>query len=130
MTPTERFVQARDFLQQHRLDYDSAWRDYRRPELDAFNWAIDYFDHQAKDNATPALWVVEEDGSERKISYADLAARSNQVAEYLRNCGVRRRTGSSCGKSCWPGSSWAPCWCRPRCCSPAPTWLTASSADT
>ena len=90
MTPTQRFVQARDFLQQHRLDYDTAWRDYQRPELDAFNWAIDYFDHQARDNHTPALWVVEEDGSERKISYADLAARSNQVAEYLRNCGVRR----------------------------------------
>jgi acetyl-CoA synthetase len=90
MTPTQRFLQARDFLQQHRLDYDTAWRDYRRPELDAFNWAIDYFDHQARDNHTPALWVVEEDGSERKISYADMAARSNQVAEYLRNCGVRR----------------------------------------
>ena len=90
MTPTERFVQTRDFLQRHRLDYDTAWRDYRRPEFDVFNWAIDYFDHQAKDNGTPALWVVEEDGSERKISYADLAARSNQVAEYLRNCGVRR----------------------------------------
>ena len=90
MTPTQRFVQARDFLQQHRLDYDTAWRDYQRPELDAFNWAIDYFDHHAKDNHTPALWVVEEDGSERKISYADMAARSNQVAEYLRNCGVRR----------------------------------------
>ena len=89
MTPTQRFVQARDFLQQHRLDYDTAWRDYQRPELDAFNWAIDYFDHHAKDNHTPALWVVEEDGSERKISYADMAARSNQVAEYLRNCGVR-----------------------------------------
>lgn len=90
MTPTQRFVQARDFLQRHRLDYDTAWRDYQRPELDAFNWAIDYFDHHAKDNHTPALWVVEEDGSERKISYADMAARSNQVAEYLRNCGVRR----------------------------------------
>ena len=90
MTPTQRFLQARDFLQQHRLDYDTAWRHYQRPELDTFNWAIDYFDHQARDNHTPALWVVEEDGSERKISYADLAARSSQVAEYLRNLGVRR----------------------------------------
>lgn len=90
MTPTQRFMQARDFLQQHRLDYDTAWRDYRSPELDTFNWALDYFDHQARDNHTPALWVVEEDGSERKVSYADMAARSDQVAEYLRNCGVRR----------------------------------------
>jgi len=90
MTPQQRFVQARDFLQQHRLDYDTAVRDYRQPELDQFNWAIDYFDHQARDNQSPALWVVEEDGSERKISYADMASRSGQVAEYLRNRGVRR----------------------------------------
>ena len=90
MTPTQRFVQARDFLQQHRSDYETACRGYQRPQLDSFNWALDYFDHHAKDNLTPALWVVEEDGSERKISFADMAARSNQVAEYLRQCGVRR----------------------------------------
>ena len=90
MTPTQRFVQARDFLQQHRSDYETAYRGYQRPQLDSFNWALDYFDHQARDNHTPALWVVEEDGSEQKISFADMAARSNQVAEYLRLCGVRR----------------------------------------
>ena len=90
MTPTQRFVQARDFLQQHRSDYETACRGYQRPQLDSFNWALDYFDHHAKDNLTPALGVVEEDGSERKISFADMAARSNQVAEYLRLCGVRR----------------------------------------
>jgi acetyl-CoA synthetase len=90
MTPTQRFVQARDFLQRNRLDYDTAYRDFRRPELDRFNWALDFFDHQARDNHAPALWVVEEDGGERKISFADMAARSSQVAEYLRNLGVQR----------------------------------------
>ncbi|RZA33351.1 MAG: AMP-dependent synthetase [Lysobacteraceae bacterium] len=90
MTPTQRFLQARDFLLQHRLDYDTAYRDYRAPELDAFNWGLDYFDQMAKDNHTPALWVVEEDGSEQKISFADMASRSCQVAEYLRLCGVNR----------------------------------------
>ena len=90
MTPYQRFVQARDFLQQHRLDYDTAYRDYRPPQLDAFNWGIDFFDHEAKDNRLPALWVVEEDGREEKISFADMAARSNQVAQYLQQCGVER----------------------------------------
>jgi acetyl-CoA synthetase len=90
MTPTQRFIEARDFLQQHRLDYDTAYRDYRPPRLDAFNWALDYFDQMAKDNHAPALWVVEEDGSEQKISFADMASRSCQVAEYLRLCGVSR----------------------------------------
>ncbi|RYE95068.1 MAG: AMP-dependent synthetase, partial [Oxalobacteraceae bacterium] len=89
-SPGARFLAARDFLQQHRTDYDTAYRDYRAPELDAFNWALDYFDGHARDNATPALWVVEEDGSERKISYAEMAARSSQVANWLRDCGVGR----------------------------------------
>ncbi|MGX4641212.1 AMP-binding protein [Massilia sp. SYSU DXS3249] len=90
MTPYQRFVQARDFLQQHRLDYDTAYRDYKAPQLDAFNWGIDFFDQEAKDNHAPALWVVEEDGREQKISFADMAARSNQVAQYLQQCGVER----------------------------------------
>jgi acetyl-CoA synthetase len=90
MTPHERFVAARDFLQQHRLDYDTAYRDYRAPVLDEFNWALDYFDIHAAGNATPALWVVADDGSEQKITYAEMAARSNRVANHLRALGVRR----------------------------------------
>ena len=90
MTPYQRFVQTRDFLQQHRLDYDTAYRDYQAPKLDTFNWALDFFDQEAKDNHAPALWVVEEDGREQKISFADMSARSNQVAQYLQQCGVER----------------------------------------
>ncbi|BDT59810.1 AMP-binding protein [Massilia varians] len=90
MTPTQRFLQARDFLLQHRLDYDTAYREYRQPRFDAFNWGLDYFDQMARDNHATALWVVEEDGREQKISFADMASRSCQVAEYLRLCGVRR----------------------------------------
>jgi acetyl-CoA synthetase len=90
MTPTQRFLQARDFLQRHRSDYDTAWRDYQPPRLDSFNWALDFFDEQARNNQAPALWVVAEDGSEQKISFADMASRSHQVAQYLRECGVRR----------------------------------------
>ncbi|GAB3455059.1 AMP-binding protein [Massilia terrae] len=90
MTPYQRFQQARDFLQRHRTDYDTAWRDYQAPRLDTFNWALDFFDTEAKDNHNTALWVVEEDGSEQKISFADMSSRSHQVAEYLHDCGVRR----------------------------------------
>jgi len=90
MTPYQRFVQTRDFLQQHRTDYDTAYRDYQAPKLDTFNWALDFFDQEARDNHAPALWVVEEDGREQKISFADMSARSNQVAQYLQQCGVER----------------------------------------
>ncbi|OWW21544.1 AMP-binding protein [Noviherbaspirillum denitrificans] len=87
---SEAFFRARDFLQQYRDDYDTAYREYRKPELTEFNWALDVFDVQAKDNHAPALWVVEEDGSEQKISFAEMAARSNRVANYLRRLGVKR----------------------------------------
>ncbi|WP_296947619.1 AMP-binding protein [uncultured Massilia sp.] len=89
-SPHARFLAARDFLHRHRTDYAAACAGYRAPELDDFNWALDFFDVQARANATPALWVVEEDGSERKLSFEEMAARSNQVANWLRDCGVRR----------------------------------------
>src|SRR5579864_2813676 len=84
------FISARDFLLQHREDYAVAHRDFAWPKLDRFNWALDYFDAIARDNAQPALWLVDEDGSEVKLSFAALSERSNQVANALRALGVRR----------------------------------------
>lgn len=90
MTALSAFLQARDFLLTHRSDYDTAYRDFRWPELDEFNWALDYFDAMAKDNHSPALWVVNEDGAEQKLSFADLSERSNRAANFLRSLGVAR----------------------------------------
>jgi acetyl-CoA synthetase len=90
MTPTRAFLQARDFLFQHREDYQTAYREFRWPQLDAFNWALDYFDVHARGNQTPALWIVEESGGEVKLSYEELSARSNRVANFLRSLGVKR----------------------------------------
>ncbi|PIB61659.1 AMP-binding protein [Pseudomonas sp. 2822-17] len=87
---THPFLAARDFLLAHRTDYAIAARDFRWPQLDAFNWALDYFDVMAEGNSANALWIVEEDGSEQRYSFQQLAARSNQVANHLRAVGVRR----------------------------------------
>ncbi|MDH0099344.1 AMP-binding protein [Pseudomonas sp. GD04158] len=84
------FVAARDFLLAHRTDYATAVRDFRWPQLHQFNWALDYFDAMAEGNQAPALWIVEEDGSEQRYSFAELAERSNRVANHLRALGVRR----------------------------------------
>ena len=84
------FLQARDFLLAHRTDYERARRDFRWPVLDEFNWALDHFDVLAADNDAPALWIVEEDGREQKLSFRDMAARSNRAANFLREQGVRR----------------------------------------
>ncbi len=84
------FLAARDFLFQHREDYATAYRDFRWPRLTEFNWALDYFDALARGNDAPALWIVDENGSEDKVSFARMAERSNQVANWLRSLGVAR----------------------------------------
>lgn len=89
-TPTESFVAARDFLLQQRSDYRRAYEEFRWPRLATFNWALDYFDVIAAGNEAPALWILEEDGREEKVSFAELARCSNQVANWLREAGVRR----------------------------------------
>jgi acetyl-CoA synthetase len=90
MTSTDRFRRARDFLVQHREDYETAYREFRWPVLDRFNWALDWFDIVADGNERLALHLVEEDGREVKVTYAQLAERSNRVAAYLRRSGVER----------------------------------------
>lgn len=84
------FFDARAFLIEHRADYATAYRDFRWPLLTEFNWALDYFDEIARDNHQPALWMVSDRGAETRLSFAELAARSNQVANFLRRQGVRR----------------------------------------
>jgi acetyl-CoA synthetase len=87
------FRAARDYLQAHREDYDTAYRDFTWPRLTEFNWALDWFDVIARDPANAeryALWIVEEDGSENRWTYPEMARRSDQVANWLRGLGVAR----------------------------------------
>jgi acetyl-CoA synthetase len=83
------FRAARDFLLRHREDWAAAREGFRWPEPERFNWALDWFDVIAADNGRTALWIVEEDGSETRISYAGMAERSARVANWLRAQGVR-----------------------------------------
>ncbi len=86
---TNAFRAARDFLFMHRDDYPTAYAGFRWPELDTFNWALDWFDVVARDNDRIALWIIEADGTERRWSYAELSGRSDRVAGWLRARGVR-----------------------------------------
>jgi acetyl-CoA synthetase len=87
---TTAFQAARDFLLAHRTEYAEATAQFGWPELDEFNWALDWFDVIAEGNDSPALWIVEEDGSEQRFSFAEMAHRSDQVAGWLRAQGVER----------------------------------------
>ncbi|WOX21257.1 AMP-binding protein [Streptomyces solicathayae] len=86
---TTRFRAARDFLLQHREDYETAYEGFAWPRLDRFNWAQDWFDVIARDNDRTALHIVEEDGSEVRRSFAEMSETSDRVANWLRGLGVR-----------------------------------------
>jgi acetyl-CoA synthetase len=92
MNPSaQAFYAARECLLTHREDYDTAYRDFRWPEIAEFNWALDHFDAVATERGDArALWIVEQDGSAAHWTFAELAARSNQVANWLHDQGVAR----------------------------------------
>ncbi|MDH6198408.1 acetyl-CoA synthetase [Mycobacterium frederiksbergense] len=83
---------ARDQLVASVADYDKAVATFAFPELTGtFNWATDWFDGIAADPGSAdrlALWIVEEDGSEQRITFAEMARRSDQVATWLQGLGV------------------------------------------
>ncbi|MEQ4718069.1 AMP-binding protein [Nonomuraea sp. B19D2] len=82
------FRAARDFLL--RADAATARRDFRWPELAEFNWALDWFDGvlAAETPGAVALKIV--GASSARYTFAELSARSNQVANWLHQQGVRR----------------------------------------
>ncbi|MEU3861811.1 AMP-binding protein [Streptomyces sp. NPDC028722] len=87
-TATDAFRGARDFLLEHREDYATAYDGFAWPRPEHFNWALDWFDVIADGNDRTALHIVEEDGTETRLSFAELADRSNRVARWLRERGV------------------------------------------
>jgi acetyl-CoA synthetase len=76
-TATESFRRARDFLLEHREDYEAACAGFEWPRPEHFNWALDWFDV-----------IVEEDGTETRRTFAELSARSDRAANRLRAWGV------------------------------------------
>jgi acetyl-CoA synthetase len=85
------FRAARDFLLATATDYHRASSSFGWPEPSDFNWALDWFDavlavEHADDRA---LWIVDPAG-EQSWTFAQLAARSGQVANWLREQGVGR----------------------------------------
>ncbi|MGH3233495.1 MAG: AMP-binding protein [Streptosporangiaceae bacterium] len=89
-SPTAAFRAARDLLLSYRDDYESARRTFAWPELDQFNWALDWFDVIASEHPDrPALRILDDDG-DTSLTYGELSDRSGQVANWLRGLGVRR----------------------------------------
>jgi acetyl-CoA synthetase len=88
----QQFRAARDFLIEHRTDYARAYEGFRWPEVSEFNWALDHFDDLAHGPQAEAraLHIVHDDGREDVRSFAELSARSSQVANWLEGLGLKR----------------------------------------
>jgi acetyl-CoA synthetase len=88
---TAAYREARDTLVSLTGAHDEAVRRFRWPDVgETFNWAIDWFDAIARGNDRVALRIVEEDGSERSLTFDQMATRSDQVAVWLSDLGVRQ----------------------------------------
>jgi acetyl-CoA synthetase len=89
-TNTDLYRTARDQLVHVISDYEKAVDTFTWPKVTGtFNWATDWFDVIARQqNDRTALWIVEGDGSEQKISFAEMADRSDRVATWLEHLGV------------------------------------------
>ncbi|MBI2737283.1 MAG: AMP-binding protein [Rhodospirillales bacterium] len=88
------FRQSRDFLLANRTDYAKAVEGFRWPDPAPFNWAIDWFDAglaNAANRDRCGLWIVDvASGRETRLTFGELSQRSNQVANWLRQQGLKR----------------------------------------
>jgi acetyl-CoA synthetase len=90
-SPTPAFRAARDLLLRHRTDYAAAMAEFKWPQMTEFNWALDWFDVIATEHPErDALHIVTDGDAAARMSYAALAMRSNQVANWLRSLGACR----------------------------------------
>jgi acetyl-CoA synthetase len=95
VTDSQQMVRsARDFLLEHRIDYDTAYTQFGWPRPEHFNFGIDWFDGvlTAEHPHREALRLIEADGSAAGYTFGELSARSDQLAGWLRGAGVGRGT--------------------------------------
>jgi hypothetical protein len=90
--PLNRQVRAaRDFLLQHRTDYDTAYQNFTWPELSDYNFALDWFDGLAEENPNGiALWVIDSEGEQQR-TFRELADNSVAAAHLLASGRMRVR---------------------------------------
>jgi acetyl-CoA synthetase len=88
---TAAFKAARDFLFVNRADYRAAHSGFQWPQLEHFNYALDWFDAELAHGANAdrlALKIVGDGAG--SATFGELSASSNRIANGLRAFGVKR----------------------------------------
>ena len=82
---------ARDFLLDNSQDAARVRAEFRWPELTEFNFALEWFDVLAGEHSDrPAVRIVDDDLHSEQWTYGQLAERSDQVARWFVEQGMRR----------------------------------------
>lgn len=89
-TPTNLFGRLRDALLDAREDPAAAADAWQTPAFESFNWATDWFDAVASEQPDRPALIVKSADDRLERSYADLSARSKQVAGWLSDAGVQQ----------------------------------------
>lgn len=89
-TPTNLFGRLRDALLDAREDPAAAANAWQTPAFESFNWATDWFDAIAARHPDRPALIVKSADERLERSYADLSARSEQVAGWLSDAGVHQ----------------------------------------
>jgi len=74
-------------------DYEKEYATFQWQVPDHFNFARDTFDRHAADPTKLAMWWVDDDGNERKLTFADFRDRSRRLASALTTMGIRKGEG-------------------------------------
>src|SRR5699024_423970 len=75
---------ARDLLVEHRTDPNAAAAEFRWPHPTTYNFVTDWFDGLAAERGDQdALVVVEDDGSQRSLTFTELSERAATMANWL-----------------------------------------------
>ena len=82
---------ARDLLFAHADEYEGAVAAFAWPDLDEFNFALEWFDVVAREHPERvAVTIVDADLVARFWTYGELSRRSDQVAAWFTELGLRR----------------------------------------
>ena len=87
----EQYKAARDQLLTYREDYEKARETFTWPDIPGFNFGFDWFDQIAAGERAndPALIIVEDDETRTTRTWVELSERSNQVASWWAQLGVK-----------------------------------------
>lgn len=89
MSPDDIFLAARDRMLALQDRPQDQFADFQWPAFDHFNWVQDFFEPMARNNPAIALREVDSRGLNRAHSFAYLAGRADQVANFLTAQGIR-----------------------------------------